>query len=115
MVKSQQGGDFLSTVVDLAVPFGLILAARTLQNKMHKSSSSSSTKTKTKSSAKKTDKVKAVKSPKASVKTPKQKGGSAHADCLLCKETKKGGASSNDLVKEFRSLTQDIRGMLDRF
>lgn len=112
-ISKQQGGDFLSTVVDLAVPFGLILAARSLQNRQK-----GTTKTKTKSITAKAT-VKAVKA----VKAPKQNGGSAtseHEDCALCTGNKRGGGSARqmsnrDLVKEFRSLTSDIRGMLERF
>lgn len=106
-MPSQKGGDLLTDVRNLAVPFGILLAKNGLDYVMSRNSKKSS---------------KAPSKPKKSAhrknKTP-MKGGSD--GCVLCAAQSSppaGGASrisQREITNEFKRLSNDLQELLESY
>lgn len=99
--KTQHGGDLLTDVRNLAIPFSLLIAQKGLEYVMNKDDKPAAMPAKAKS-ARKT-----------------QKGG-AHDGCALCAASAQAGGANNRVsharvAEEFRKLSQDLQELLTSY
>ena len=96
----QNGGNFLSEIRDLAIPFGLLLAHSGLKQLIEKSSNGSKSKN-------------VKKSKPSSKKSKKQSGGDCTSCGMLGGSTDKNVSMHNDIQKEFVRVAQQLNTILN--